>query len=280
MRGCSVKRGGPQHPKTMRLALQCKLPVYAAVGLLEMLFHFTAQYAPAGDIGKFTDEEIERAVGWDGEAGRFVDGLLTAQYVEHHDTHRLVVHQWHEHADQAVQRVLARRGENFVTNEKKKRKASSRRLASELAAASLARGNGNGLGNGSGVVVSGEEKEREKEEGFTAFYDAYPRKEKAADARKAWVAARRPDTPTVLAALAAQKAGNWRGRALKYIPLPGTWIRGEQWNDAITAGGDDGTATTVRTSGSEDAGKWEREAATRDARRVAIVARCVGDGTA
>lgn len=65
------------------------------------------------------------------------------------------------------------------------------------------------------------------------FWPAYPRKDKKKDAEKAW-AQLLPDAPTVDAIVTAlgwqcqQKA--WRGEK-HFIPLPGTYIRGEYWKN-------------------------------------------------
>jgi hypothetical protein len=60
----TVKRGTPRHPKVAHLCelLRVKLP--AAVGYLELLWHFTAEFAPQGDIGRFTDKRIEAGKAW------------------------------------------------------------------------------------------------------------------------------------------------------------------------------------------------------------------------
>ena len=59
-----MKRGTPDHPKTLRLARLLGIPQAAAVGILEMLWHFTGKYAVQGDIGRFQDGEIAQAAGW------------------------------------------------------------------------------------------------------------------------------------------------------------------------------------------------------------------------
>jgi hypothetical protein len=65
------------------------------------------------------------------------------------------------------------------------------------------------------------------------FWPNYPRKDKKKDAEKAW-AALMPDAATVEAIVTAlgwqcqQKA--WRGER-HFIPLPGTYIRGEYWKN-------------------------------------------------
>ena len=62
--GAAVKRGTLEHPKLRALAKALEIPRPYAVGILESLWHLTARYAPQGDIGRFSDEEIARWVGW------------------------------------------------------------------------------------------------------------------------------------------------------------------------------------------------------------------------
>ena len=60
-----MKRGTVGHPKLKLLARLLKLPPYAAVGLLESLWHLTAEQHPRGDVGRWRDELIAEGVGWD-----------------------------------------------------------------------------------------------------------------------------------------------------------------------------------------------------------------------
>jgi hypothetical protein len=240
-----MKRGGPQHPKVMLLAATLGLERYAAVGLLECLWHFTAQYAPRGDLGRYTDAQIAGAIGWQvNDAARLVDALVCCRLVDASPTDRLVVHDWHDHADQTVQRVLSRRGESFVTTEKKKRKASSRRLASELAPASLARGNGNGLGNGLG------EGEREGEHppppsrtpreltaAFeTRFWPAYPRRNGRRDGRAEALACWLRLAPDVGLEGRMLRALAVYAKATEYPVDAIRWLKHRRWEDEADTG--------------------------------------------
>lgn len=226
-----------RHPKTARLVIQLQCPRYAAVGLLETLWHFTAMYTPRGDIGRYSDAELEYELGWDGAPGRLVDAFITAGFLDAHPTYRLVVHDWHEHADQAVQRLLARQGETFVTLEKKKRKLTSQRLA----ITSLARGSG----KGSSSLSSGErEPEREgpprSRADLTAafetrFWPAYPprngRRDGKQDALTEWLKLK-PDAAleaTILAALPAYAAST------DFPKDACRWLKGRRWADETVA---------------------------------------------
>lgn len=105
-----MKRGGADHPKTLQLAAILGIPKYAAVGVLETLFHVVGQHLPCGDLGRWPDDRIAIAIGWDQEPERLIAGLLQAGWIEPHPEARLVVHDWAEHAEDLVKKLVARRG--------------------------------------------------------------------------------------------------------------------------------------------------------------------------
>jgi hypothetical protein len=111
-----VKRGGPEHPKTKRLAKCLQQPPCVAVGVLELLFHATAKYARTGNIGRWTNAEIAEGCGWDGDPDQLVNALIECGWLDLHPEHRLVVHDWHDHADQSVIKTIRRNGEEFVSD--------------------------------------------------------------------------------------------------------------------------------------------------------------------
>jgi hypothetical protein len=114
-----MKRGTPEHPKTEMLAMILGIEIAHAVGLLEMLWHFAGRYAPAGDIGRWPDEMIAKRSGWNGDSKAFIDALLKAKgtgkygWLEKVAKHGLVIHDWHEHADETVKKWLENHDENF-----------------------------------------------------------------------------------------------------------------------------------------------------------------------
>jgi len=86
----------------------------AAVGLLERLWHTAASSSPRGDIGKLEDELIAEMVGWNQDATQLIDLLVESGWLDRDDDHRLVVHDWHQHAPNYVKGIAARQG-GFVT---------------------------------------------------------------------------------------------------------------------------------------------------------------------
>lgn len=115
-----MKRGTPDHPKTRALARLLQLPSYAATGLLEHLWQWTARYSPDGGIGRWADAEIADGIGWEKDAGDLVRALLEARLVDDSASCRLVVHDWPEHAEDSVHRALAREARYFADGSRPK----------------------------------------------------------------------------------------------------------------------------------------------------------------
>jgi hypothetical protein len=109
-----MKRGTPDHWKMKELARLLDIPpMYTkswATGCMERLWHYAARYCLQGDIGRVPDTEIAEVVGWPVKgARRLVDALVTARWLDRSSTHRLLIHDWHEHCDEAVKKTLKNR---------------------------------------------------------------------------------------------------------------------------------------------------------------------------
>ncbi len=88
-----------------------------AVGLLERLWQFTMANAFRGDVGRYADDEIAEGVGWHGDATDLIAALKACGWLDESDAHRLVVHDWHEHAPKHVKANAARAG-GFLSERK------------------------------------------------------------------------------------------------------------------------------------------------------------------
>jgi hypothetical protein len=107
-------RAVPEHPKFARLKRTLKVPKWGALGLLESLWHFTGKFTPHGDLGKYSDAEIEAWLEWEGEPGALISALITCGWVDENKEHRLVVHDSHQHADDATKLAVKRSRRYFV----------------------------------------------------------------------------------------------------------------------------------------------------------------------
>jgi len=109
-----MKRGTPEHPKTRILTEKLAAPTYAACGILELLWHMTARYAPRGDIGRFSDAAIADHLDWKGNPELLVAALVDSGWLERDVTHRLIIHDWKDHCEQSAKRWCERNKVDFV----------------------------------------------------------------------------------------------------------------------------------------------------------------------
>jgi hypothetical protein len=110
-------RAVPDHPKFARLKCLLKRPKFAVLGLLESLWHFTGRFTPHGNVGKYSDAEIEAWLEWDGETGFLVQALTQSGWLDTHTVYRLIAHDWHVHADNATKMAVKRSGQPFCVPE-------------------------------------------------------------------------------------------------------------------------------------------------------------------
>lgn len=114
-----MKRGTPEHPKTRALARALAVPLAQAVGHLEMLWHWTARFAPTGAVGRFGASVIAESCAWQGDPDVLIAAMTGAdsRWLDTDEQHGLIVHDWPQHADDAVHRQLARSGTRFANGD-------------------------------------------------------------------------------------------------------------------------------------------------------------------
>lgn len=112
-----MKRAGMIHRKTRklgdRLGSKC-----LAVGVLESIWHLAAREFPAGNLGKISDEDICGEIGYKGDAAELIGHLLAEGWLDEHPVHRLIIHDWHDHAEDSVHLWLARNTMYFADGKK------------------------------------------------------------------------------------------------------------------------------------------------------------------
>jgi hypothetical protein len=117
-----MKAGGMELMKFRRLMRRLGESKRGIVGLLECLWYSAAHDCPAGDVGKFTNEEIAIMCDWSGDPDELVAALVASGYLDEHELHRLVIHDWHVHCPNWVRGILARHGRQFANGEPSNRK--------------------------------------------------------------------------------------------------------------------------------------------------------------
>lgn len=102
------------HPKFANLKTRINRSKYQTLGILETLWHFTGRYTPQGNIGKYSNSEIESWIEWDGEPDTLIQALIETRWIDINETHRLIVHDWKEHADNTTKIHLKRQKLPFI----------------------------------------------------------------------------------------------------------------------------------------------------------------------
>ena len=105
-----MKRGTIANKKTAFLADSLDVELLHAVGVLESLWHWTADQCPTGGLAGASDRVIATGVRWHGDASLLVNSLRRSGWLDPHVVHRYVVHDWTDHADGNVHKHLASEG--------------------------------------------------------------------------------------------------------------------------------------------------------------------------
>lgn len=79
-----------------------------AVGTLELLWLFTMEQAPSGDVGRWEDIDLEAELEWRGESGDLIQALVDARWLDRCSQHRLVIHDWADHIPDFLQKRVDR----------------------------------------------------------------------------------------------------------------------------------------------------------------------------
>lgn len=110
-----AKRGILEHEKLLKLGRLLKLDAGLALGPFEGFLQHVARCYPTGDVSRVDPDvlvEIIRCPSLDGPA--FWDALAIAGFVDVLPDGRRLVHDWSEHADDATNMALARKGLRFA----------------------------------------------------------------------------------------------------------------------------------------------------------------------
>jgi hypothetical protein len=103
-----LKRETDSLHKFKMLQTDLKLRRYEVKGLLQELWDFTAMNCPEGNIGRFPDDEIAVAVDWGREPSELIAALRRRGWIDDHDEHRLIIHDWPDHCENTVHHKLVR----------------------------------------------------------------------------------------------------------------------------------------------------------------------------
>lgn len=88
------------HPKLDLLCDLLDLSEWEGIGLLHCWWWWTLSYAEDGDLSRFTDKQVARAIGWTKPAEGLVAGLTEAGFLDADRT----VHDWRKYAGRWIER--------------------------------------------------------------------------------------------------------------------------------------------------------------------------------
>lgn len=111
-----AKRGTLEHPKTLKLARRLEIPPCFALGVLESLWHWAAKYARDGRIDA-EPWQVAEAIRYPWPEEKLFAALIECGWVDEVDG-EMFIHDWADHADNAVKKTLANRGESFANGDK------------------------------------------------------------------------------------------------------------------------------------------------------------------
>ncbi len=110
-----MKRETLRHPKTLDLAARLGVDRPTALGILTLLWDFTAEIAIQGDVGKWPNGAIARACDYMGDHDAFIRNLIDARWLDEHPEHRLIIHDWPDHCERWVKAKLKALELNFLS---------------------------------------------------------------------------------------------------------------------------------------------------------------------
>jgi hypothetical protein len=109
-----MKVGTTDLLKFKKLQRRLDLLEWQATGLLETLWQKTIKNAPAGDIGKLSDEDIVALIDWRGETSELIETLIEFGWLDRDPEYRLIVHDWSQHAPNFLKANFAKHGKAFA----------------------------------------------------------------------------------------------------------------------------------------------------------------------
>ena len=109
-----MKHSTPDSMKFKTLQRRLGVSRVVTAGTLELLWIATLNNAKRGDIGRFSNEEIAIECDWAGDPDELIDGLVGAGWVDESAEHRLVIHDWSEHAPRYIHAWIKSQGTTFA----------------------------------------------------------------------------------------------------------------------------------------------------------------------
>lgn len=252
-----MKKDTPSKMKFKTLKRRLGLSFYRTVGLLESLWWLTVTNAPAGDIGRLSNEAIAAAIEWEGDADDLIAALIKDGWLDPHKEFRLVVHDWSVHVPTWLRAQFKHYKKTFADLSTKKPSKNGSLLPSLDIPSKNRSLLPTTLKSKPSKKASKKIGEQEEDPNFTRFWNTFPKRRRVAraKAREAWEKAIKKSDPEALIAAAAEYAASEVGRG-DFAKMPSSWLNGECWADEREAWG---TAPASRVATGDDLLNWTPE---------------------
>lgn len=216
------------------------------IGLLEGLWHATANNAPRGDIGKLSDALIAELAGWRGVPETFIQILVESNWLDRSKKYRLIVHDWHEHAPNYIKGMIARKNCGFAMPDnghsydpKEAYQGSEPGIGTKDADLGSQPPNQTKPNQTTPDHTSKETEASAIADRFTKFLEAYPRVNGRLGGRdEAWevwamLAPKEETVQKILQCLATfTRSDEWKRDGGRFIPRPAKWLEERPWTES------------------------------------------------
>jgi len=92
-----MKQGVENTMKFKKLKRRLRLPYWQVVGLLESVWKLGLTSAQAGDIGRYSNEDIAAAIEYEGDPDELIAVLVDCEWLDNDPEFRLIIHDWSDH---------------------------------------------------------------------------------------------------------------------------------------------------------------------------------------
>lgn len=116
-----MKEGTESNVKFKKLKRRLNLREWETIGVLEAIWKLTRTSCPAGDIGKFSNEDIAAAIEWSGDADELIGCLVACGWIDEDEEFRLIIHDWSDHVPTYLKGNFAKHNKQFANEVAKQR---------------------------------------------------------------------------------------------------------------------------------------------------------------
>lgn len=226
-------QGLARHIKTKRLARKLAVSVPAAIGHLHLLWWWSMDNTPDGNLSQLEPEDIADEMMWEGNADVLIRGLVDSGFVDEFEG-KLVIHDFYDYVGKLVDKRKA--------DAERKRIERSKSKVNTLDVQRMSIGQvlddpSDGAGN-STVPNSTVQKKKKNTypELFEQFWNTYPRQIEKSNAHKKWVTQinKGENAEDILtAAFNYMTMVSAKGTETEYMKHPKTFLNGDTWKEFL-----------------------------------------------